>query len=96
MLKYPNINIDKNNVNDIIESLKTKTPEQIHSELEDSSNFINNFKSDQKRLENFLLTGEGKMQVLNYFVICGIFKYKDDKNMIDKIIEDYNFILDLD
>ena len=93
MSKYPQANID---VNTIIESLKTKTPEQIHIELKESSDFIDNFKSDQKRLENFLLTGEGKMQVLQYFVICGIFKFKDDEDMINKIIEDYNFILDLD
>lgn len=96
MEKYPNTNIDRNNVNAIINSLKNKTTEQLHVELKESSKFIDKFKSNQQRLENFLLTGEGKMNVLNYCVICGLFKYKDDENMIDKIIDDYNFILDLD
>jgi len=93
MSQYPNTDINRATVENIIDSLKNKSTAEIKHKLDNGLSFIKEFKANKERLDNFLKTGEGKNELITYFALCGLFKYPNDEDLVERVIDDYYFLL---
>lgn len=93
MNKYPNTIATKEDVQKAMISASQMDSHTLEKTLYESADYVGILKNDDNAIESFLLDGKNKEKVIMHCTLCCIFKYRDDPNLINKILDDYNYIL---
>jgi hypothetical protein len=93
MNKYPNTVITKEDIQKAMISASQMDSDTLEKTLYESADYVGILKNDDNALESFLTDGANKDKVVMHCTLCCIFKYKSDPNLVDKILDDYNYIL---
>jgi len=93
MNQYPNTIVAKEDIQKAMLSASQMDSNTLDQSLYESADDIGILKNDDNALESFLTHGTNKDKIIMHCTLCGIFKYKNDPNLINKILDDYNYIL---